>query len=37
VVPLSDEAWLIASARPKGGMNGDRTRTANEEWLSPLN
>ena len=34
--PLSSAAWLIAGARTKGGISGNR-KAANEEWLSLLN
>jgi hypothetical protein len=34
--PLSDQAWLIASGRAKGGIRGGR-KLANEEWLSLVN
>lgn len=31
--PLTDQAWLIASGRAKGGISGGR-KIANDEWLS---
>ena len=31
---LSDKAYLLSEGRTKGGINGDRNKKANEEWLS---
>lgn len=32
--PLSETSFLISTGRAKGGISGERKRTANEEWLS---